>query len=123
MRREIEEERYRLDCDVKIGMMVDHKHIYMVGQGHLTHNRDGFTLTGCDGRLHYTQKPQACYGLYADYYWYEIGDVICIGDNDRLYYCFPQGAGDVVAKTRLAAEELYKLYKTRRIQLRTTAQI
>lgn len=123
VRREIEEDRYRLDCDVKIGMMVDHKHIYMVGQGHLTHNRDGFTLTGCDGRLHYTQKPQACYGLYADYYWYEIGDVICIGDNDRLYYCFPQGAGDVVAKTRLAAEELYKLYKTRRIQPRTTAQI
>lgn len=107
---------YRLDIDVKIAMMVNYDSIYMVGQGHLTHDRDGFTLTGCDGRLHYTQKPQSCYGLYADYYWYEIGDVICIGNQDALYYCFPQNCGDVVARTRLAAEELYKLFKERKLQ-------
>ena len=34
---------------------------------------------------------------------------ICIGDNSALYYCFPKSGGDIVAKTRLAAEELYKL--------------
>lgn len=113
VRKEILDGTYRLSCDVKIGMLVDFKNIYMVGQGHLTHDENGFTLTGCDGKLHYTQKPQACYGLYADYYWYEIADVICIGDNEKLYYCFPQDAGDVVAKTRLAAEEMYKLYKSR----------
>jgi hypothetical protein len=50
--------------------------------------------------------------LYADYYWYEIGDMICIGNNDVLYYCFPKGA-DPVAKARLATEELYKLKKRR----------
>ena len=33
--------------------------------------------------------------------------MICIGDTSTLYYCFPQIEGDVVAKTRLAAEELY----------------
>ncbi len=113
VRQEILDGTYSLDTDVKIGMLVDNQHIYMVGEGHLTHDRNGFNLTGCDGRLQYTQKPQACYGLYADYYWYEIADVICIGDNDRLYYCFPQGGGDVVAKTRLAVEEMYKLYKSR----------
>ena len=101
---------------MKIALMVDYKNIYMVGEGHLVHDRSGFTLTGCDGRLNYTQKPQSCYGLYADYYWYEIADVICIGDNDKLYYCFPQNAGDVVAKTRLAAEEMYKLYKQRKLK-------
>ena len=114
VRQEIQEGTYRLDVDVEIVMLVDFRAIYRVGQGHLTHDREGFHLTGCDGRLEYTQKPQACYGLYADYYWYEIGDVICIGDNDRLYYCFPQGGGDVVARTRLAAEEMYKLYKAQR---------
>ena len=103
---------YRLDVDVKIGMMVDYKAIYMVGSGHLTHDRGGFTLTGCGGKLRYTQGPLACYGLYSDYYWYEIGDVICIGNQDCLYYCFPL-EGDVVAKTRMAAEELYKLTKAR----------
>lgn len=91
-------------------MLVDFKAIYKVGQGHLTHDGSGFHLTGCDGRLDYTQGPKSCYGLYADYYWYEIADVICIGDNDRLYYCFPK-SGDVVAKTRLAVEELYKRSK------------
>jgi hypothetical protein len=39
--------------------------------------------------------------------------MICIGNQDALYYCFPQNSGDVVAKTRMAAEELYKLKKRR----------
>ena len=115
VRQEILDGSYRLDVDVDIAMLVDFKAIYQVGRGHLTHDRTGFTLTGCDGRLNYTQKPQSCYGLYADYYWYEIADTICIGDNERLYYSFPKG-GDVVAKTRLAVEELYKLYKARALQ-------
>ena len=38
--------------------------------------------------------------------------MICIGSSDALYYCFPKG-GDVVAKTRLATEELYKMKKQR----------
>jgi 1-acyl-sn-glycerol-3-phosphate acyltransferase len=114
VRQEIEDGTYCLDVDVDIAMLVDFKAIYKVGSGHLTHDRQGFRLTGCDGRLEYTQKPQACYGLYADYYWYEIADTICIGDNTRLYYCFPKG-GDVVAKTRLAVEEMYKLYKARKL--------
>lgn len=114
VRRELEEGRYRLETDVQIGMMVDYKAIYMVGSGKLVHDAEGFRLTGCSGKLEYTQGPLACYGLYADYYWYEIGDVICIGNQDALYYCFPKGTTDVVAKTRLAAEELYKLKKHRK---------
>ena len=95
-------------------MMVDYKAIYMVGSGKLIHDENGFHLTGCNGKLDYTQGPLACYSLYSDYYWYELGDMICIGNQDALYYCFPKGSGDVVAKTRLAAEELYKLKKRRR---------
>lgn len=113
VRRELEENSYRLAMDVKIGMMVDYKAIYMVGDGHLEHNSEGFRLTGCDGKLNYQQSPLACYGLYSDYFWYEIGDVICIGNQDALYYCFtPDGVP--VAKARLAAEELYKLKKQRK---------
>lgn len=115
VRKELEEGTYRLDVDVEIGVMVDYKAIYMVGSGRLTHTSQGFTLTGCDGKLTYSQGPLACYSLYADYYWYELGDIICIGNNDVLYYCFPKG-GDVVAKTRIAAEELYKLKKRRPVR-------
>ncbi len=114
VRGELEAGTYRLDTQVEIGMMVDYKAIYMVGSGRLVHDENGFRLTGCDGKLHYEQGPLSCYSVYADYYWYEIGDMVCIGDQNVLYYCFPKGAGDIVAKTRLAAEELYKLKKRRR---------
>ena len=113
VRKSILDGTYRLDVDVDIGVMVDFKAIYMVGEGRLTHDENGFTLTGCDGTLTYTQSPKASYGLYSDYFWYEIGDVICIGDRKCLYYCFPKGAGDVVAKTRQAAEEMYKICRER----------
>lgn len=113
VRRELESGGYSLETDVDIGMLVDYKAIYMVGSGHLSHSADGFRLTGCDGELDYTQSPLSSYSLYSDYYWYELGDIICIGDNDKLFYCFPKN-GTPVAKTRLAAEELYKLKKQRR---------
>ncbi len=110
VKKELENGEYLLDTDVEIGIMRNYDAIYMVGDGHLTHDVSGFKLVGCDGKLSYEQKPLSSYGLYADYYWYEIGDVICIGDKNCLYYCFPKKKG-VVAKTRLAAEELYKIVK------------
>ena len=113
VRKELEAGTYILETDVDIGMMVDYKAIYMVGQGHLSHSDEGFHLTGCDGKLEYSQGALACYGLYADYYWYSIADVICIGNGEALYYCFPKD-GASVAKTRMAAEELYKMKKIRK---------
>ena len=113
VRRELENGTYRMEADVDIAIMADFSAIYRVGEGRLIHDSEGFHLTGCDGQLEYAQKPQTCYGLYADYYWYEIADTICIGDNQRLYYCFPKGR-PIVAKTRLAAEELYKITKSRK---------
>ena len=114
VRKELERGTYKLEVDVDIAMMVNHNAIYRVGEGHLIHTAEGFRLTGCDGKLDYTQTPLACYSLYADYYWYEIADMICIGNQDVQYYCFPKNCGDVVAKTRLATEELYKMKKARK---------
>ena len=111
VRKEIEDNTYLLDIPVDICMMVNMKAIYRVGEGILKHTAEGFHLTGCDGKLEYKQKPSSSYSLYSDYYWYEIGDVICIGDHKVLYYCFPKTEGDIVAKTRLATEEMYKLAK------------
>ena len=114
VRNEITEGKYKLDVAVDIAVLVDYKAIYNVGSGRLLHDNNGFHLTGCDGKIDYKQAPGACYGLYSDYYWYEIGDVICIGNKEILYYCFPQNSGDIVAKTRMAAEELYKIVKTKK---------
>lgn len=113
VRQELEAGTYRLEVPVTIYMLVNTDCVYQVGEGVLVHTKEGFHLTGCDGRLDYRQEPLASYSLYSDFYWYEIGDVICIGDTRAQYYCFPQDCGDIVAKTRLAAEELYKMVRQR----------
>ena len=113
VRKEIEEGTYLLDTEVDIGIQVNLDGICMIGPGHLTHDASGFHLTGAEGKLDYTQSPVASHTLYADYYWYEIGDVIGIGNNEFSYFCFPRGEVSVT-KARLATEELYKLLKTRR---------
>lgn len=109
VRKELESGEYRLDVPVEIYVMRDTKAVYHVGDGRLTHSVEGFHLTGCGGELDYRQSPGASYSLYSDFNWYEIGDMICIGKANLLYYCFPKSGGDIVAKTRLAAEELYKM--------------
>jgi 1-acyl-sn-glycerol-3-phosphate acyltransferase len=111
VREQIESGEYKLETPVRILMGVDTKHIYDVGEGVLTHSAEGFHLVGCDGELDYTQKVQASYSLYSDFNWYEVGDVICIGNSKALYYCLPQDKNVSVAKVRIAAEELYKYKK------------
>ncbi len=116
VRRELESGSYLLDTEVEIGMLVDFKAIYMVGEGRLRHDAGGFTLDGCGGKLHFERPANQCYSLYADYYWYELGDMICIGDRETQYYCFPKGKVPV-AKARLATEERYKLLKKQPIKV------
>ena len=110
VRRELEAGTYRLDAEVEIGMLVDFKAVYMVGTGRLVHDGSGFSLTGCGGKLRFERPAGQCYSLYADYYWYELGDMICIGDTETQYYCFPKG-NVPVAKARLATEERYKMLR------------
>ena len=112
VKKEILNGIYRLEEQVEIGMIVDYKCLYMIGKGTLIHDQNGFTLTSDDGKLHYTQPPTASHTLNADYYWYEIGDVISIGDKKALYYCFVKD-GVSVAKARLATEEMFKLSKNK----------
>ena len=116
VRKEIMEDSYSFDEEVDICMLVDTKRLYKVGSGRLTHTKDGFNLTGCDGKLEYSQKPLASYSLNSDFFWYEIGDVISIGNRDVLFYCFPKTKKDVVTKARLATEEIYKLTEKHRSQ-------
>ena len=70
---------------------------------------NGFTLRSNDGELDYKQKPTACYSINADFNWYEIGDIVSIGDAECIFYCLPTVEGVSVAKIRLAAEEAYKI--------------
>jgi len=113
VREELENGTYHLDADVEIAIQVNLDGVCMIGDGHLTHSLDGFRLLGADGALDYSQSATFSHTLYSDYYWYEIGDVIGIGDNEFSYFCFPK-ENISVTKARLATEELYKMKKPRR---------
>ena len=117
VRKEIEAGKYLLDTDVSVAILKDHKALYHVGSGRLIHNENGFSLTGCDGKLSYSQPPQSSYTLNSDYFWYEIGDIIAIGNSEQLYYCFPKQR-DVVTKARLAAEEMYTICREKKLAAR-----
>lgn len=111
VRDEIKKGEYSLTADVDIYMIVDTKFLYKVGTGVLKHDGEGFHLTGCDGKINYKQKASSCYSVNSDYFWYEIGDMIGIGNLKEAFYCFPKNCGDIVAKTRLATEEMYKMMR------------
>ncbi len=112
VREAVADGTYRLDTPVRIAMIVDHKAVYDVGEGRLVHDAEGFHLTGAEGALDYRQSPAASHTVNADFFWYEMGDVVGIGNREALYYCFPLAEGDgpvpPVAKIKLAAEELYR---------------
>ncbi len=113
VRKELENGTYLLDTPVDIAVQVNLDGVCMIGSGRLTHTLDGFHLTGGEGRLDYKQAATASHTLYSDYYWYEIGDVIGIGDNEFSYFCFPKDPVSVT-KARLATEELYKMKRQKK---------
>lgn len=114
VREEILDGSYGFELPVDIFMTVDTKKLYRVGEGTLSHSIDGFKLIGADGKINYEHKPLSSYSLYSDFNWYEIGDMICIGNHKALYYCFPKTERDVVAKARLATEEIFKILNERK---------
>ena len=113
VKKELNDGSYHFECDVDIMVSLDTTKLWHVGEGKLIHTPAGFTLTGCDGELHYEQKPLSTYSVNSDFNWYEIGDMISIGDNHILYYCFPKDQSVSVAKVRIAAEEIYKLERAK----------
>ena len=113
VRKELEQGEYKMDMPVDIRVMVDTYSIYDIGEGRLVHDENGFVLTSTDGELIFKQSPTASYTVNADFYWYQIADTVCIGDHNVQYYCFPKRKGDYVVKMRLAAEELYKMLKSK----------
>ncbi|MBR2070693.1 MAG: hypothetical protein IJ981_04625, partial [Clostridia bacterium] len=86
----------------------DTKALYKLGEARLVQNNDGLTLYDLDGKVIFEQKPKYTYTLNADFFWYELDDIVCIGNMDVSYYCIPKNNKNV-AKMRLVAEELYKI--------------
>ncbi len=109
VRNQLQSGDYRLEADVHIYAVRGTKAVYDIGDGHLTHTAEGFRLTSDDGTLDYFHSAKTSYSIIADFLWYELGDVIGFGDNDKQFYCLPIDPSVPVVKARLAAEEIYKM--------------
>jgi 1-acyl-sn-glycerol-3-phosphate acyltransferase len=115
VREDLIKGEYCTEDEVKIYALVNSKALYDIGNGRLKHDQDGFVLYGEKGELIHEQKPLFSYSINADFFWYEIGDGVYIGNSEITYCCVPQNLRNVVAKMRLATEELYKLKKEEKI--------
>ena len=109
VREEIERGEYSVDLDCRLLMTLTDYRFYEIGEGRLRHDKNGFVLDGCDGKLHYEHKPLSAHTVNSDFYFYQIGDVVSFGNTDGLFYCFPKSKEDIVCKIRFAHEEIYKI--------------
>ena len=107
--QEIKDGTYSFEDEVDIYAIVDTKTLYKTESGRLVHNLDGFTLYSQDGSVLHHQSAKYTYSVNVDYFWYEIGDVVYVGDTEITYCCKPNGKRNAVTKLRLATEEMYKL--------------
>lgn len=101
-------DNYSQSFPVSVFAINDSKCLYSLGDGTLIHNGDGFVLKDAEGAVRYTQSQKKSHTINCDFFFYEIGDVVNIGDLENQYYCFPKDKSVSVYKIRLAAEELYK---------------
>lgn len=113
VREELLSGTYHLSTPCRILIMRDYHAIYDVGEGTLTHDIDGIHLKGEDDDINCTLPAGTQYTVNADLYWYELGDVVSIGDIYTQHYALLPPSVPV-AKIRLATEENYKIIKSRR---------
>lgn len=122
IRKEVEEGAYGFDVPCDIFMIVNTKDVYRVGEGRVAHNLDGLHLTGCDGRLDYSQSSKSMYTVESALHWYTLGDVIGMGNNRALYFALPKEDKHVVGKARLATEEIFKIIEAEKKARKTEAK-
>ena len=123
VRKEVLDGEYGFDVPCDIFMIVNTKDVYRVGEGRVSHNKEGLHLTGCDGRLDYRQSSKSMYTLEAGLYWYTLGDVIGMGNNRALYFAMPKEKVHVVGKSKLACEEIFKILEEEKAARQTTKEI
>ena len=111
VRTQLESGEYLAQTEVDLYAQINTKTIYKTGEAILTQNMDGLFLHDKQGNLIHHQPPLFSHTINADFYWYEIDDIIGLGTEKIYYTCAPKNHRNFVTKARLVAEELYKLKK------------
>ena len=110
VRREVKDGAYSFESEVRIESLPNSKGFVTFGEpGRLTHNMDGFTLTGI-----YEEKPftlhwaaQSQDSCHIEYDYKGRGDCVDLNTNNDTFYLFPTCDNFAVTKIALATEELF----------------
>ena len=114
VRREVEAGTYSLKADVRIESLPNSRGYIVLGKpGRLTHDMDGFKLTGEyeDEPFVENWSPSMLHSCHIEYE-YEgnggKGDCVDLNTNDDTFYIYPEGSDFAVTKIALATEELFR---------------
>ncbi len=114
VRLEIIDGKYGFDVEADVYALKDLKGLYKLGEGRISHDKDGMHITACDGKLDFYKKSISMYASGVNLYWEGINDGIAIGDNSVTYVAAPKIENTHLAiKSRFATEEIYKLIKNK----------
>jgi 1-acyl-sn-glycerol-3-phosphate acyltransferase len=115
VRKEVQDGTYSFDAPVRIESLPNAKRFVVFDNlGRLTHNMDGFTLTGDyeNEPFDINWLPASLHSCHIEYNYMGRGDCVDLNTNDDTFYIFPKGYDYAVTKIALATEELFKHYQS-----------
>jgi len=115
VKKEVEEGTYSLNVKVRVESLPnDSKFIVFEEKGDLTHNMDGFRLTGTYENEPYdiSWSVPSMHACHIEYDYMGRGDCVDLNTSEDTLYLFPEGGEFAVTKISLATEELFKLNQT-----------
>jgi 1-acyl-sn-glycerol-3-phosphate acyltransferase len=110
VRKEVKERRYYFSAPVMVQSLPNSKGFISLGKGVLTHDSNGFNLTGSYNGQPYQMKKSvnSLYSCHIEYdYLGKYGDCIDLNTLSDTYYIYPKDCDFSVTKIALATEELY----------------
>jgi len=112
VQKQIADGTYSFKDKVWVRTLPNAQRFYNHGEGTLTHDADGFTLTcGVYGEPPQTLRwpPISIDGCHIEYNYKQIGDAVDLSTADESYWLFPVTKRDALTKLSLATDELYRI--------------
>jgi len=110
VRREVENGAYSFTCKARVDALPNAKKYIDIGEATLTHDMNGFRLTGnADGEPYDLKwSPMTLYSCHIEYdYLGKHGDCVDLNTANDTLYVYPKDCLFSVTKMALATEELY----------------
>ncbi len=117
VRKEVEAGTYGITLRAQVDALPNADRYIDIGMATLTHDMNGFTLTGEYEGKPYEVKIDAVsqYSVHIEYeYLGKKGDCVDLNTINDTLYVYPEGTDFAVTKMSLATEELYKFYNTQK---------